>query len=51
MLVTPSAGFFGNVSFHGEAEGTRIRIKACNSTGLAIDPDGAGATYAYIAFG
>ena len=31
---------------HAEAEGTQIRIKACNSTGLAIDPDGAGATYA-----
>jgi hypothetical protein len=50
VLVTPGSGFFGNVSFHAEAEGTSIRIKACNSTGLAIDPDGAGATYAYIVF-
>jgi hypothetical protein len=50
VLGTPSPGFFGNVSFHAEAEGTQIRIKACNSTGLAIDPDGAGASYAYIVF-
>ena len=51
VLVTPDAGFFGNVSFHAEAEGTQIRIKSCNSTGAAIDPDGAGANYAYIVFG
>ena len=51
VLVTPDAGFFGNVSFHAEAEGTQIRIKSCNPTGAAIDPDGAGATYAYIVFG
>ena len=51
VLVTPDAGFFGNVSFHAEAEGTQIRIKSCNSTGAPIDPDGAGANYAYIVFG
>jgi hypothetical protein len=49
--VTPDAGFFGNVSFHAEAEFGQIRIKSCNSGGLPIDPDGAGATYSYIVFG
>jgi hypothetical protein len=51
VLVTPDSGFSGEVSFHAEAENTQIRIKACNSTGVAIDPDGAGANYAYIVFG
>jgi hypothetical protein len=51
VLVTPDSGFFGEVSFAAEAENAQIRIKACNPTGLAIDPDGAGANYAYIVFG
>jgi hypothetical protein len=51
VLVTPDSGFFGDISFHAEAENTQIRIKACNPAGLAVDPDGAGASYAYIVFG
>ena len=50
-LVTPGPGFFGNVSFHAEAEAGSLRLKACNGTGGAIDPDGAGTNYNYIVFG
>jgi hypothetical protein len=40
--VTPGAAFSGNASFHAEAEGGSLRLKACNVTGGPIDPDGAG---------
>ncbi len=50
-VVTPGAGFSGNVSFHAEAEGTQLRLKACNPTPNPIDPDGAGTNYNYIVFG
>jgi hypothetical protein len=49
--VTPGPTFSGNVSFHWEANGSTLRLMACNPTGAAIDPDGAGASYAYIVFG
>ena len=52
VLVTPGDAFGGNVSFHAEAEGTQIRLKACNPSGVDVDPDGpGGATYSYIVFG
>jgi hypothetical protein len=50
-IVTPGAGFSGNVSFHAEAEGSTLRLKACNVTGGPIDPDGAGTNYNYVVFG
>jgi hypothetical protein len=50
-VVTPGAGFTGNVSFHAEAEGSQLRLKACNPSGAAVDPDGAGTNYNYIVFG
>ena len=50
-VVTPGPGFGGNVSFHAEAEGPQLRLKACNSSGGAIDPDGAGTNYNYVVFG
>jgi hypothetical protein len=50
-VVTPGPGFTGNVSFHVEAEGPQLRLKACNPSGGAIDPDGAGTNYNYIVFG
>jgi hypothetical protein len=50
-VVTPGPGFTGNVSFHVEAEGPQLRLKACNPSGGAIDPDGAGTNYNYILFG
>ena len=31
-VVTPGPGFSGNVSFHAEAEGPQLRLKACNPT-------------------
>jgi hypothetical protein len=50
-MVTPGPGFGGDVSFHVEAEGPQLRLKACNSSGGAVDPDGAGTNYNYIVFG
>jgi hypothetical protein len=50
-LVTPGPGFGGNVSFHAEAEGPQLRLKACNSSGGPVDPDGGGTNYNYIVFG
>ena len=50
-VVTPGPGFSGNVSFHAEAEGPQLRLKACNPSGGAIDPDGAGTNYNYVVFG
>ena len=51
-LVTPRSGFSGSVSFHAEVETSTLVLKACNPTGGAIDPDGAGGTnYNYIVFG
>ena len=39
------------MTFHAEAEGSTILLRACNPTANPIDPDGAGgATYAYIVF-
>lgn len=50
--VTPGAGYGGNVSFHWEAEAGTLRLKACNPTGVPVDPDGPGGTnYNYIVFG
>jgi hypothetical protein len=50
-VVTPGPGFAGNVSFHVEAEGPQLRLKACNSSGGPVDPDGAGTNYNYIVLG
>ena len=50
-VVTPGEGFGGNVSFHAEAESGSLRLKACNSSGAPVDPDGAGTNYNYIVFG
>ncbi len=50
-VVTPGEGFGGNVSFHAEAEGGSLRLKACNSSGAPVDPDGPGTNYNYIVFG
>ena len=50
-VVTPGPGFSGNVSFHAEAEGPQLRLKACNPSGVAVDPDGAGTNYNYVVFG
>ena len=49
-VVTPSAGFDGDVSFHVEAGGS-LRMKACNLSDAPVDPDGTGTNYNYIVFG
>jgi hypothetical protein len=50
-VVTPGPDFNGNVSFHAEAEGPQLRLKACNPSGAPIDPDGAGTNYNYVVLG
>jgi hypothetical protein len=51
IVVTPGTAFGGDVTFHAEAEGSLILLRACNPTAGPIDPDGAGTIYGYIVFG
>ena len=48
--MRPDPGFSGNVSFHAEPRDRKLRLKACNPSGVPSIPR-AGTNYNYVLFG